>query len=127
MNMALGMISWLPNQISVRTTCMLIIKMSLSIGLTRFWGVTLGRWVSIGFLGSSLGYCRLKFHIKFFAKECEQFHVSSPQVHLEVGHRHKAFWCVRNIDDPLWWRIHELGRLHDSFNSAKLVTQSFLD
>ena len=32
------------------------------------------------------------------------------QVHLEVGQRHKAFWCVRNIDAHVLWRLHELGR-----------------
>ncbi|XP_037795697.1 G-protein coupled receptor 54-like [Penaeus monodon] len=29
------------------------------------------------------------------------------QVHMEVGHRVKAFWCVRNFDAPLLWRGYE--------------------
>lgn len=30
------------------------------------------------------------------------------QVHMEVGDRIKAFWCVRDFDSPLWWRVQEL-------------------
>lgn len=26
---------------------------------------------------------------------------------MEVGHRVKAFWCVRNFDAPLLWRGYE--------------------
>ena len=25
-----------------------------------------------------------------------------------MGSRHKAYWCVRNLDDPLAWRALEL-------------------
>ena len=27
------------------------------------------------------------------------------QVHMEVGHRIRAFWCVRNFDSPMKWQI----------------------
>ncbi|XP_064097564.1 gastrin/cholecystokinin type B receptor-like [Macrobrachium nipponense] len=29
------------------------------------------------------------------------------QVHMEVGERVKAFWCVRDFDSPLVWRVYE--------------------
>ncbi|XP_066945714.1 QRFP-like peptide receptor isoform X2 [Macrobrachium rosenbergii] len=29
------------------------------------------------------------------------------QVHMEVGERVKAFWCVRDFDSPLMWRVYE--------------------
>ncbi|TRY73004.1 hypothetical protein TCAL_09110 [Tigriopus californicus] len=30
------------------------------------------------------------------------------QIHLEVGVRYKAYWCVRDIDNPAKWRAQEL-------------------
>ena len=27
---------------------------------------------------------------------------------MEVGVRHKGYWCVRDFDNPLWWRSQEL-------------------
>nr|CAD7432008.1 unnamed protein product [Timema monikensis] len=33
------------------------------------------------------------------------------QVHLEVGHRVVAYWCVRVWDSPPLWRFHELYML----------------
>jgi len=30
---------------------------------------------------------------------------------LEVGFRHKAYWCVRDIDSPVLWRSMELYAL----------------
>ncbi len=30
------------------------------------------------------------------------------QILLEVGMKHKAYWCVRNLDSPLSWRTLEI-------------------
>ena len=24
---------------------------------------------------------------------------------MEVGHRFKAYWCVRDFDSPIWWQL----------------------
>ena len=33
------------------------------------------------------------------------------QIHLPVGERVPAFWCVRDWDSPLLWQLYELYML----------------
>ena len=37
--------------------------------------------------------------------EAHQTFPSASQVHMKVGERVVAYWCVRDFDSPIWWQV----------------------
>lgn len=46
-----------------------------------------------------------------YRNELNSFSRLNRQIHLAVGVRVPAFWCVRDWDNPLSWQIYELYML----------------